>query len=178
MSDGAVYIAGHPHDCATVVNGWSAVDDVEPGALPARRWRSRWRSAGTLKARSATSGYTSFGGQPSPTLLTWFPTFNTGTITGQNQGPWSVASNSGYVVYGGEFTTVNGQAHQGLVRFALTTDRNPADAASINKDGPRLSGADFVPALTVTAGKFTLKWTQNFDRDNALLTYTRGEGHD
>ena len=65
-------------------------------------------------------GYFNYEGQPKPTLLNWFPDMNAGTDQRQSQGPWSVTGNADYVVYGGEFTTVNFKAQQGLVRFART----------------------------------------------------------
>jgi len=51
------------------------------------------------------------------------------TYTGQTQASWSVAGNSQYVVYGGEFPSVNGMQQQGLVRFAVP-------ALAPNKVGP------------------------------------------
>jgi hypothetical protein len=166
VANGALYIAGHPHDCGNVPGGW----DQSKTASPQRYQRGIAFSlgvAGTLKAEACTadSCYSNYGGRPAPALQVWFPDFNTGTTTGQNQGPWSVASNSQYVVYAGEFTTVNNQAQQGLVRFAV-----PSIAP--NKDGPRLTGSGFLPKLTaVGGGKVQVSFPANFDRDNESLTY-------
>lgn len=68
------------------------------------------------------------------------------------------------MLYGGEFTRVNSTDQQGLVRFAV-----PAIAP--NDDGPRLTGADFVPKVTSAAVGVTVSWTANYDRDNQYLTY-------
>ena len=57
-----------------------------------------------------------------------------GTATGQAQAGWSVTGNGRYVVYGGEFPTVNGVAQQGLVRDAL-----PSIAP--NRVGPDVAGS-------------------------------------
>ena len=110
-------------------------------------------------------GYYNYEGQPKPTLLNWFPDMNAGTFTGQSQGPWTVTGNADYVVYGGEFTTVNFKAQQGLVRFART-------GLAPNTDGPRLQNADFVPTATSYAHGVRLSWPANHDRDNELLTYS------
>jgi hypothetical protein len=71
-----------------------------------------------LKA-TTKKGYSNFSGRPAPTELHWYPAFNIGTVTGQSQGPWSVVVAGGYVVYAGEFTTVDGHKQQGLARFRL-----------------------------------------------------------
>jgi len=160
-----VYTASHAHYCRNVVGGFNQVSN--PDGTPAHFQRGMGFSgavAGTLKTES--SGYSNFGGQPSPAVLVWFPDFNTGTYTGQNQGPWNVAHTSQYVVYAGEFTQVNGRPQQGLVRFAI-----PSIAP--NHDGPRLSGSGFVPTVAVPGGgKAVVSWIADYDRDNEYLTYT------
>ena len=108
-------------------------------------------------------GYFNYEGKPRPTLLNWFPDLNTGTFTGQNQGPWTVAGNADYIVYGGEFTTVNGKAQQGLVRFARTAWRP--------SDGPRLPAPISCPPPRPSPHGVRLSWPANYDRDNEQLTY-------
>ena len=49
------------------------------------------------------------------------------------------------------------------MRFA----RNPAPHA----DGPRLSGANYMPTATSFAQGIRISWPANHDRDNELLTY-------
>jgi hypothetical protein len=69
------------------------------------------------------------------------------------------------VLYGGEFTIVNNKRQQGLVRF-------PASSIAPNDEGPRVSGAEFVPTLTTpAAGTVKVSWKANYDRDNEKLTY-------
>ena len=110
-------------------------------------------------------GYYSFTGVPTPKLLNWWPDINTGTFTGANQGAWDVTANDDYVLYAGEFTRVNNGAQQGIVRFA-----KPSIAP--NKDGPRLSGAGFVPSVaSLATGTARITWLANYDRDNQYLKY-------
>ena len=59
---------------------------------------------------------------------------------------WSVTGNAEYVVYGGEFPTVNGIAQQGLVRFAVKT-------IAPNKVGPDLSRCRVQPDVTSLADR-------------------------
>jgi hypothetical protein len=156
--NGAVYTASHAHYCANI-GGF-------PQSNPTTWHRGlafSTAATGTVKA-NGQAGYASFAGRPSPSLLTWFPDFNTGTYTGQSQGPWSVAAGGNYVVYGGEFTTVNGVRQQGLARFAV-----PASAP--NRDGPRIGGAGLTPTLTASGSTVTVSWPSSWDRDNQQLTY-------
>ncbi|RKR75081.1 hypothetical protein [Frondihabitans australicus] len=153
----AEYVAGHAHYCGNV-GGF--VDEKA----------TNYRGIAFSKAATQTittnpvSGYANFAGQPAPSLLQWYPNFNVGTYTGQGQGPWSVAATSQYVVYGGEFTTVNGVAQQGLVRFAVSS-------IAPNKMGPQAVGQDLMPTSTVSYNRPTLSWQSDYDPDNKTLTY-------
>ena len=110
-------------------------------------------------------GYTNWQGTPRPDLLHWYPDINTGTFTGLSQGGWSVAGNSQYILYGGEFTRVNNLQQQGIVRFAVSS-------VAADKDAPRLSGANYVPTVTSPADRTArVTWKANWDRDNTRLTY-------
>jgi PKD repeat protein len=158
---GIVYQAGHAHDCET--SGYfpdSSRDQIWKRALA-----MTVAPSGVLEATTEVPRYGSWEGRPHPALLDWFPTFNTGTVTGQYQGPWAVTGNSQYLVYGGEFTSTNGGAQQSLVRFA-----NPAIAP--NKRGPELTSAEMRPnASSTVAGKVTVRWRSSWDMDNETLTY-------
>lgn len=158
-----VYVAGHPHDCARI-GGFP--DTTNPVVY------HRALAFTTAKTRTLTREtgiYYDFGGLPAPTLLHWFPDFKEGTYTGQIQGPWNVAANSDYVVYGGEFTKVNGKAQQGLVRFART-------GLAPNLDGPQLSGTSMGFTASASTGKVTLSLPADYDRDNNQLTYRFSRG--
>jgi PKD repeat protein len=153
-----VYTAGHAHYCGNV------------GGFPQTDPWSFYRAIAFTKAVTGTLtrdpyGYFNYEGTPAPTLVHWFPEINTGSYTGQGQGPWTVTGNDDYVVYAGEFTIVNNVRQQGLVRFARS-------AIAPNKQGPRVAGANFVPsAVSLAAGTVRLAWQSNFDRDNADLVY-------
>ncbi|WP_394553141.1 LamG-like jellyroll fold domain-containing protein [Agromyces sp. MMS24-JH15] len=155
---GTIYTAGHAHYCGNL-GGYPQTD-------PWTFYR------GIAFSKDATGrnlpdpyGYPSWTGTAAPSLLNWFPSINSGTFTGQYQGPWDVAADSRYAVYGGEFTTVNNKAFQGLVRFAVRS-------IAPNTDGPRLTGDNFVPDLSSPArGVVVANWPANYDRDNETLTY-------
>ena len=155
-----VYTTAHAHFCGNI------------GGPPETTPRSYHRTLTFTKAAGCTiapnqtgSSYFDFGGRPCPTLLAFFPDINTGTYTGQGQGPWNLAANSQYVLYGGEFTIVNNKRQQGLVRFAVSS-------IAPNKEGPKATGANFQPTLsTPSANSVKVTWKSNYDRDNAQLTY-------
>ena len=153
-----LYAVSHAHFC-TNIGGF-------PQTTPWTFYRATAFTTyptGTVKHNVGGPTYFDFYGNPSPTLLNWFPTLTTGTYTGQMQAAWSVTGNANYISLGGEFPTVNGTAQQGLVRFAVRK-------LAPNKVGPRPQ-----PLLTpgITRGSTTIKlgWTATFDQDDTPLTY-------
>ena len=163
-TDSVVYTAGHAHDCRTI----GGPPETKPRAIH-RTLSFTMNPTGTV-AKNTVTRYFNFEGKPRPSLLTWYPDINAGTFTGQNQGAWNVTANSQYVLYAGEFTVVNNKQQQGLVRFAVPT-------IAPNKQGPRVTGADFVPTLaSPAAGSVKVTWKSNYDRDNELLTYSVQRG--
>ncbi|WP_028047337.1 LamG domain-containing protein [Cellulomonas sp. URHE0023] len=155
---GVVYVASHEHYCGNM----GGFPQTEP-------WSVYHATAFTKVATGVNTpdiyGYPDHDGEPSPTLLNFFPTFYTGTFTGQGQAGWSVTGNSDYVVYGGEFPGVNGGAQQGLVRFAVSSK-------APNKQGPMLSGTGWSPTVTSRVqGQVRISYATNWDRDNETLTY-------
>jgi len=59
---------------------------------------------------------------------------------------------------------VNGNAQQGLTRFAISS-------LAPNQDGPRLDGSEFAPKLkALGGGRVSVSFQANFDRDNKYLT--------
>ncbi|MCU1437731.1 MAG: cell surface protein [Naasia sp.] len=158
-----VYVAGHSHYCYNLAGGGL------PQATPVLYQRGiafTKVATGVLDPNSVVQpAYVNLGGQPSPTMLTWYPDINSGTYTGQDQGAWSIATAGGYVLYGGEFTQVNGTRQTGLVRFGPST-------VAPNTDGPRLAGPDFAPDVrSLAPGTARVSWLANYDRDNQNLTY-------
>lgn len=154
----AVYQASHAHYCGNV------------GGFPQTNpWTYQRAQAfsdavkGTVGRESL--GYYNFEGQPRPDMLHWFPDLVAGTFTGQTQAAWSVSGNDQYVVFGGEFPTVNGVAQQGLVRFAKPGTVTPKVKPTINYTG-------FVPTfLPRDNGQVRLGFAGVYDRDNELLNY-------
>ncbi|MES9506992.1 LamG domain-containing protein [Streptomyces sp. NPDC000609] len=131
VHNGVLYSGSHAHDCATM------------GEFPDQPRKH-------LLAQSVDD----------PKLLPWFPDTNDGI--GEPVGPRVMAQTDKgghhYLWVGGEFTTVNGAAQQGLTRFA---------------DGPD-TGAPWVPNAslsTVAAGKVEVNWQASFDTDDGDLTY-------
>lgn len=154
-----VYTTAHAHYCGNI----GGFGETNPRSY--HRTLAFTMEATGVVAKNTVGAYYNFEGQPRPTLLAWYPEINTGTYTGQGQGPWNVAANSQYVLYGGEFTSVNNKRQQGLVRFAVSS-------IAPNKEGPRLQGANFLPTLaSPSAGTARVSWTANYDRDNERLTY-------
>ncbi|WP_146066176.1 hypothetical protein [Cryobacterium sp. Y82] len=154
-----VYTTAHAHFCGNI------------GGFPETKPRSYHRTLTFSKAatctitRNVTGSYFNFGGRPCPTLLAFYPDINTGTYTGQGQGPWNLAANSQYVLYGGEFTIVNNKRQQGLTRFAVSS-------IAPDKEGPKATGTSFRPTLSIpSANSVKVTWKSNYDRDNEQLTY-------
>ncbi|MCL2091935.1 MAG: PKD domain-containing protein [Micrococcales bacterium] len=152
QAGGVVYDASHHHDCAST-----------PGGFPETRPRSYHHGgAYTVEATGTDSGPRGYAwshkGRPAPTMLAWYPEFMTGKYTGAGQGPWSVAGNSQYISYGGEFQAVNSnKIQQGLVRFAA-----PEPVQTQDVTATYASVTDGVVTATVSTG---------WGRDGETLTY-------
>ncbi|MGM1029614.1 MAG: PKD domain-containing protein [Actinomycetota bacterium] len=157
--NGTVYTATHSHYCGNIgefpqLDPWAFNHSLAFAAEPSGR-----------AITPDVHGYRSFTGNPAAKLLHWYPTWTAGTYSGLNQAGWSVTSAGDYVLYGGEFTAINGTRQQGLVRFA-TRDIAP------EKVGPRVQGGAWtLNALSVEPGEARLLWQANHDPDNAQLTY-------
>ncbi len=152
---GVLYTAGHTHDCSSM----DGIPEMSP-----RGYQHANAETTAVAGVNRQNAYGWAGGDPAPALLHWQPTFTAGTFTGQSQAAWSIAGNSQYIVYGGEFPTVNGVGQQGLVRFAVRS-------AAPGKEGPQGAG-DLTPSATTTyPGTVRLSWKAAWDRDDATLTY-------
>ncbi|QEE62511.1 PKD domain-containing protein [Salinibacterium sp. dk2585] len=152
-----VYSVGHAHYCGNI------------GGFPQTEPWTFYRAIATTKAATGTitrdpHGYFNFEGHPRPSLLHWYPSINAGSFTGQNQGPWHITGSGNYIVQGGEFTTVNGVAQQGLVRFA-------APSVAPNTVGPQ-SNVGLTPnVISFKAGEVRVSWQATHDRDNENIRY-------
>ncbi|HEY1118851.1 MAG TPA: PKD domain-containing protein, partial [Acidimicrobiales bacterium] len=159
-----IYAASHTHYCENI-------DGIRQGAggvgdYPYFRATAFGRDVtGTVTWEPDQGRYYNFEGQPRSSMLTWYPSINAGTYTGQVQGPWSVTGNADYIAMGGEFTRVNGRAQQGLVRFART-------GLAPNSQGPSLYSTTYpLQARSTDEGSVRLSWATNQDIDNDYLTY-------
>lgn len=156
-----LYSASHAHGCQTI----GGFPDTSPRTYHHGLAETTYK---TGKNKGVNGGnYPKFNGQPSGSLLNWYPSFGTGTFTGISQAGWTVTGNTDYVVYGGEFLSVNGTKQQGLVRFGMAS-------VAPNKVGPSaFSGAGYGVAATPADSKGKSKVTvySTSDRDNAKLVY-------
>ncbi|MFF3014261.1 DNRLRE domain-containing protein [Streptomyces sp. NPDC057939] len=126
-----LYSASHAHDCASV----GEFPDGQRHHLLAQ----------------PTTGVGKLG---------WAPDTNDGIGEGIGPRVMTVGSKGGaqYLWVGGEFTTVNGAAQQGLTRFSSTGD----------------TGAPTVPVASASAfgpGGVQVRWRTSLDLDDSALTY-------
>ncbi|MET0887154.1 MAG: PKD domain-containing protein [Mycetocola sp.] len=154
----AVYVASHTHSCVSSegFNEW----------VP-RAYMHSTAFSKTIEGQNRPDawGYPDNDPRDRPDMLNWFPQYEVGTFTGQSQATWAVTGNSDYVVYGGEFLRVNGQAQQGIVRFAKRS-------IAPNDQGPRTTSASWdVRALSQVPGTVHVSFSTNWDRDDETLVY-------
>ncbi|WP_457254095.1 PKD domain-containing protein [Pedococcus sp. P5_B7] len=159
LMGGVAYTASHEHYCGAMGGG----------APQYPQWKFQhsqaWTDAVGGQILSDSLGYPNWRGTNAPSIVSWNPDMTMGSYTGQYQAGWNIAGNNDYVVYGGEFPTVNGVGQQGLVRFARR-------GLAPNKEGPRFSGGTFVPRLVATSSSTVrVSWTAGYDRDDYTLTY-------
>lgn len=156
-----VYATSHTHACETV-NLWPEQNPRAYRYIEAYTTDAR----GTL-TRSATAGstYADWSGTPSPSAYAWYPDFTVGTASGLGQAGLSITGSGDYISVAGEFTSVNNQRFQGIVRFST----KPATGA---KQGPRLSGSSWTATgATSGPGRTRVTVPLNWDRDDRDLTY-------
>ena len=156
-----VYTVSHAHYCGNI----GGFPQSDPWSTNQRRALAfTIDPAGTINHDPL--GYFDWFGNPSPSLVNWYPNLVLGTYTGQGQAAWTVTGNSQYVVMGGEFPTVNGLGQQGLARFAVKS-------ISGAKVGPNfVTGLKFTPNLITQApGSVRISFQANADQDDVNLTY-------
>ncbi|MFE2544546.1 LamG-like jellyroll fold domain-containing protein [Actinacidiphila glaucinigra] len=95
-----------------------------------------------------------------PAKLGWFPDTNDGLGEGIGPRVMAVSSSGGtdYMWVGGEFTTVNGVAQQGLTRFSSGPDTGVPTTPNVN-------------ASSVTPGSVKVRIQTSLDLDDSSLTY-------
>jgi PKD repeat protein len=157
---GVIYSVGHAHYCGNVGGGFPQY----------AQWKYQhsqaWADGVTGDILNEPFGDPNWHGrQVSPAMLAWTPEWAMGTFTGQYQAGWHITGNADYLVVGGEFPAVNGQAQQGLVRFARR-------AISPKAQGPRFLNNKLIPTLVPTSPtSVRVSWLAGFDRDDLTLTY-------
>ena len=157
---GAVYVVSHAHYCGNV----GGFPQTDPWSTNMRRATAFTRRV-TGTVQHDHLGYHDFAGQPSPSMINWFPDLAPGSYTGATQAAWTVTGTKRYVVMGGEFPTVNGVGQQGLVRFAVPPRVRP-------RRGPTDWGKSIAPVLlTPKPGVVLGRFRANSDPDSRWLKY-------
>ncbi|MEC5180616.1 PKD domain-containing protein [Arthrobacter sp. CG_A4] len=156
VMDQVVYSVNHAHDCISVGTFGDHNPQIWKRALAETTF-----ATGTDQGPPGSN--MNYAYQPVPTQLPWYPEVNTGNYTGSFQGGWALANNGTYLVMGGEFTTVNGRAQQGLATFAKRSvaPNKVAPAYSPMKPG----------VLSLNSGTARVAWTGTSDIDDGTLTY-------
>ncbi|MFF1559574.1 LamG-like jellyroll fold domain-containing protein [Streptomyces sp. NPDC058279] len=143
--DGVLYSSSHAHDCT--LNG------EYPDGRRHHLLAEPTDYQGTPPA--PVDGFVA-----SPRKLGWFPDTNDGL--GEGIGPRVMAvaekGDTKYMWVGGEFTTVNGVAQQGLTRFASTGDVGAPTTPVVS-------------AASVKPGEVQVRWRTSYDEDDSKLTY-------
>lgn len=153
---GVLYAASHKHQCARLPAGGFIESTDSNGNLVHKYMTATTKYAtGPSKAQPATSTHPAHGGEPGPTMLNFFPDVTPGSFTTAKQGPWTVEGNDKYIIYGGEFTAVNGRPQQGLARFAKKGITTSLAATGLPATSPY--GASRTATVTVTAASGTAK---------------------
>jgi PKD repeat protein len=162
--NGYVYQASHSHFCGSI-GGVRQSDDTVTQWRENTRHALSFRDAAAGQLRRDNASYWNFEGEPAPSQTSWAPEWQNGSYTGSRQATWSVSGNTQYVVYGGEFLSVNGVAQQGLTRFAVR-------AVAPNNIGPTINSSNFaIRVVSPSAGNVRVSFPANFDRDDHELTY-------
>lgn len=156
-----VYSTSHAHNCQ--MSGGFPQKDPAPGNM--RNATAVTAEAKGTLAANTNGHYANWAGYPAPAHVNWYPDWYTGKASGQGQAGWTVVGTGDYISVGGEFPGVNGQAQYGLVRFGRS-------AVAPKKQGPRLSGATWIPSGgSVRSTQIRVSIPINWDRDDRDLTY-------
>ena len=159
-----VYVASHAHSCETIY-GFPDIRQPNGVSTTYHFGTSFTNSPDVTIRRQGTGGYHDWSGRKSPELKGWFPEFVPGTFTGQHQATWDVTASGDYLLYGGEFTGVNGQPQQGLVRFA----KRAGSAGLVPEGNAQTLGLEL---SSEADNHVTASFSQTWDRDDTTLTYS------
>lgn len=162
--NGHVYVAGHFHFCGNVGASTQSSDEHTQWGEYMRHSMS-FVDAVAGQIRRDNWSYHNLEGFPAPSRTSWAPDWQVGDYTGLGQATWAVEANEEYVVFGGEFTRVNNQAQQGLVRYAVRS-------IAPNDERPRHNGSNFpIKAVSTSPGDVRVTLRATYDRDDHVLTY-------
>lgn len=131
LYQGVVYSASHAHDCSSM------------GSFPDGQRRH-------LLAQTTAD----------PALLGWAPDTNDGIGEGIGPRVFALAPKNGtdYLWIGGEFTTVDGTAQQGLTRVSSGPDTAAPTLPQVRVE-------------SIEAAKVAVHWRSSYDTDDSRLTY-------
>ncbi len=157
-----VYATSHTHACDTA----GLAPEVSPRTY---RYVEAFTATaeGTLtRSPSAGATYKDWSGTPAPAPYAWYPDFTVGRTSGLNQAGLSMTGNDRFLSVAGEFTSVNNQRYEGIVRFGVAPPNGP-------KQGPRMASATWgAPTVSsVVPGRVRISIRGNWDRDDRDLTY-------
>lgn len=164
---GMIYGVGHAHE-AKGYGGWPV--DAKTPRGPSYQYAVALTPE--VRGTSGPGSYWDRKGQPTPALVQWYPDFTSGKFTGMGQAGWTAEGNDDYLVIGGEFQAVNGQAQYGLVRFG-TDAVTPPERAAAQQMGPQLDAAQgWAPTRAETRRDGAeISIVPNLDWDDRELTY-------
>ncbi len=155
---GVAYSVGHPHRCSNVPDGFE------------ERWPRFSPGSDAFTDTAVTTllpdahGWVDRAGEPAPAPLHFWPRWYFGTYTASNQGAWHVTGNDKYLLFGGEFTGLNGKSQQGLTRMARP-ESAPNETRPVNTSELQARVVSYRP------GEAHVGWQETYDYDNERLTY-------
>lgn len=157
-----VYATSHTHQCDTV----GLAPELNPRTYRYVEAFSATAEGTLTRSPSVSSIYKDWSGTPAPEPYAWYPDFSIGYTSGIDQAGISMTGNGEFLAVAGEFTSVNNQRYEGIVRFST----NPAGG---EKQGPRLSSSEWgAPTVgSAVAGRVRVSIASNWDRDDRDLTY-------
>ncbi|WP_405218087.1 PKD domain-containing protein [Agrococcus sp. Ld7] len=157
-----VYATSHTHQCDTV----GLAPELSPRTYRYVEAFSATAEGTLTRSPSVSSIYKDWSGAPAPEPYAWYPDFLIGHTSGLNQAGLSMTGNGQYLAVAGEFSAVNNQRYEGIVRFATTPPGGP-------KQGPRIASSSWgaPTASSAVAGRVRISMPANWDRDDRDLTY-------
>ncbi|MDR7234329.1 PKD domain-containing protein [Agrococcus sp. BE272] len=157
-----VYATSHTHQCDTV----GLAPELSPRTYRYVEAFSATAEGTLTRSPSVSSIYKDWSGYPAPEPTAWYPDFTIGRTSGLNQAGLHITGTGDFIAIAGEFTSVNNQRYEGIVRFSTSPPNGP-------RQGPRIAAAAWgaPSASSVVAGRVRISMPGNWDRDDRDLTY-------